>query len=205
MSGQTLIKKKRPLSLVEYLLIGLVFMTLLVFLVGFIGFSAWMQTYKALTAERTVGELSIGGKVFIDGVPSFEMTYKVVNEKPLLSFYSEVTPDEYKMTMKGDQVFVDANFIRWADWVKLTGISPAYKVYRIKSDFSNLSDRDRFRSSAMDLNGGADNNIKNFDDSGLEWLVQSAFISSAGIDVKDQSQKFYVKVTNDALVLEKML
>lgn len=199
------VQKKKP-SLIEFL-VGTIAVLLIFLLVGsFLAFSGWLYTYKALTKETVVAELYISKKVIKDGVPTAKVRYVQLNEEPALSFLGskEIENEEIQLEMKGDQVFVDANFIRWQNWMSLLGIDPVYKVYRVKSDFRNISDREKYRSSAFELNGGSDKFVEDFaqNQSIFDWAVQSAFVSSAGQNVTDQDQVFNVVVTKDAIVLE---
>ncbi len=200
------IQYKRKRSLTEFLFGTIILLLIIIFLGFFISISAWLYTYKSLTTEKVVGELYVGKKVIKDGVPTSRVRYVPLKEES--GFYlgqQSMLGEEIRQDFKGDQVFIDTNMIRWENWVTLIGLKPVYKVYRVKSDFRNIADRDAFRSSAFELNGGSDDFILNFEKNqeAFRWLVQSAYISSAGINVSDQDQKFDVIITKDAVVLEK--
>jgi hypothetical protein len=200
------VQYKRKRSLVDFLIGTIVLLAIIIVLGAFISVSAWLYTYKALTEEKTVGELYISAKVIKDGVPTTRVRYVALQEQPGYFLGQEsVIGEETRKDLSGDQVFVDTNFIRFENWGTLIGLKPVYKVYRVKSDFSNINDRENFRSSAFELNGGADQFIVDFEQNqdNFRWIVQSAYISSAGINVTDQDQRFDVKVTKDGVVLEK--
>lgn len=203
------VQYKRKPSVVEFL-IGTVILLAIVIIVGaFLAFSAWMYTYNALTEEKIVAELAISKKVIKDGIPTYTVRYTPIQQDsafPLIgNNSSETNGAVVQSSMNGDQVFIDANFIRWENWMTLVGFKPVYKVYRVKSDYKNLEDRDKFRSSAFDMNGGSDANVENFseNDAFFGWFVQSAFISSAGQNITDEDQVYNVIVTKDAVVLER--
>lgn len=203
------VKSSRKMSLVETMGWIIVTLAILLVVVAATSFGIWMYTFKALTEEKTVAELQVSGRVFKDGKPTFTVRYIPKNEAPAIPFWSNNVDDpdskEFRSEMGGDQVFIDANFIRWANWSTLVGFKPVYKVYRVKSDYQNLDDREEFKSSAFERNGGQDGFIKEFDanKNTWGWLVQSAYISSAGVNINEDAQKFDVIVTKDGLVLEK--
>lgn len=193
-------------SFVDFLIGTIILLLIIVTLGAFISVSAWLYTYKALTQEKVVAELYVGKKVVKDGVPTTRVRYVPLREEPAFFFGQEYqSGTEIRQDLSGDQVFVDANFIRWENWVTLTGTKPVYKVYRVKSDYRNLSDRDKYRSTAFDVNGGSDQFIIDLekDQQNYRWFMQSAFISSAGVNVSDEDQKYDVVITKDAVVLEK--
>lgn len=204
---QKVVKLKKRRSLVEFL-VGTVILLSIVIIVGaFLAFSAWMYTYNALTEEKIVAELSISKKVVKDGVPTYTVRYTPLQQDAAFSFLgsNDSNGKVVQSTMSGDQVFVDANFIRWENWMTLLGFKPVYKVYRVKSDFKVLSERDKFKSTAFDMNGGSDQFVEDFakGDASFGWFVQGAFISSAGQNITDEDQVYNVIVTKDAIVLEK--
>ena len=206
---QKVVKVRRKPSIVEFLAGTVILLSIIIVIGGFLAFSAWMYTYNALTEEKIVAELSISKKVIKDGVPTYTVRYTPIQQDaafPLLGNSSTDTNGAVvQSTMSGDQVFIDANFIRWENWMTLIGFKPVYKVYRVKSDFKDLAERDKFKSTAFDMNGGSDQVVENFaqNDAGFGWFVQGAFISSAGQNVTDQDQVYNVIVTKDAIVLEK--
>jgi hypothetical protein len=193
-------------SFTDFLIGTIILLLLIVLIGGMLSVTAWLYTYNALTAEKIVGELTVSGRIIKDGVPVTRVTYRNLDREPAASFLSS-SQESFDITreLKGDQVFVDANFIRWENWVTLLGVRPVYKVYRIKSDFINLEDRNRFKTSAFDVNGGPDNFIIDLEksQSNYRWAIQSTFISSAGINISNETQVFNIVVTNDAIVLEK--
>lgn len=196
---------KRKPSLIEFMAGTIALLLLFVIIGSFLAVSSWLYTYKALTKEQVVAELYISRKIIKDGVPVTKVRYVPLREQPALPFVgASENNEEIQVEMYGDQVFVDANFIRWQNWILLLNISPVYKVYRIKSDYKNLSDREKFRPSAFEINGGSDPFIEDFakKQNLFSWAVQSAFISSAGQNVTDQDQVFNVVITKDAVVLE---
>lgn len=204
---QKVVKVKKKKSLVEFL-IGTVILLLIVIVVGgFLAFSAWMYTYNALTEEKIVGELDISKKVIKDGVPTYTVRYVPIQQDAAFGFLGKNDNNGHvvQSTMNGDQVFIDANFIRWENWMTLIGFRPVYKVYRVKSDYKDLNERNNFKSTAFDMNGGSDKFVEDFanGDKSFGWFVQGAFISSAGQNVTDQDQVYNVIVTKDAIVLEK--
>jgi hypothetical protein len=210
-SQPVLVKKvvviKRKRSLVSFLVSTILVLVLLLIVGAFLAFSAWMYTYKALTNEKVVGELHVSGKTIKDGVPTYTVRYVPLDQESVLPFVgsSNDADKEVRADMQGDQVFVDADFIRWENWATLVGVSPVYKVYRIKSDYNDINERNKFRSSAFDMNGGPDEFVEGFateESKTFDWLVQSVFISSAGINITNESQIFNVIVTKDAVVLE---
>ncbi|BDQ04668.1 MAG: hypothetical protein KatS3mg084_0186 [Candidatus Dojkabacteria bacterium] len=199
-------KTKVPhLNILELLVSVIVVLTLFIFVGSFLAFSGWLYTYKALTAEQVIAELHISRKIIKDGVPTIRVRYVPFDENPALSFLPrQADVSTLELELPGDQVFIDANFIRWQNWVSLLNISPVYKVYRIRSDFNQLSDRQNFKAKAIDLNGGPDTFIEDFSkySENFNWLVQSAFISSAGQNATDRDRVFYVVVTKDSIILE---
>ena len=200
------VQYKRKRSLVEFLIGTVILLAIIILLGAFISVSAWLYTYKALTNEKVVAELYVGKKIIKDGVPTSRVRYVPLAEDSAFFLGQQTNKaDETVKDIAGDQVFVDANFIRWENWATLIGMKPSYKIYRVKGDFRDSVDRDNFRSSSFDLNGGSDDFIVDFEKSqqNYRWFVQSAFISSAGINVTDVDQAYDVVVTKDGVVLEK--
>jgi len=201
------VQVKRKRSLVEFLLATVIILAIIIVVGTFFAFSAWMYTYNSLTEEKVVAELYISKKVIKDGVPTYKLRYVPIQQDAVIPFLGNNTPDnsEIRADMNGDQVFVDANFVRWQNWMTLVGFDPVYKVYRVKSDFRNLEERNKFRTTAFDMNGGSDQIVEDFakNDNTFGFLIQSGFISSAGQNVSDEDQVYNVVVTKDAIVLER--
>lgn len=197
--------KTRNLNIVEFLIKVIVVLVIFIVVGAFLVFSSWMYTYNALTDERVVAELYISKKIIKDGVPTIRVRYVPLDNSPALPFLPQQNDmNSIEVELSGDQVFIDANFIRWQNWVTLLNIKPVYKVYRIKSDFQQISDREKFNTKAIDINGGQDTFIVDFSRNPemFQWLVQSVFVSSAGQNASDNDRVFYVVVTKDAIVLE---
>lgn len=199
------VKHKR--SIIEFFLATVTVLSIILVVGAFFAFSAWMYTYSALTEEKVVAELYVSKKIIKDGVPTFKVRYVPISGDPVMFFWGEGNSnnDEIKVEMYGDQFFVDASFIRWQNWMTLLGFDPVYKVYRVKSDYRNLEERNKYRTTAFDINGGPDKVVEDFaeNEKFLGFIIQSGFISSAGQNVGNEDQVYNVVVTKDAIVLEK--
>ncbi len=124
--------KTRNLNIVEFLIKVIVVLVIFIVVGAFLVFSSWMYTYNALTDERVVAELYISKKIIKDGVPTIRVRYVPLDNSPALPFLPQQNDmNSIEVELSGDQVFIDANFIRWQNWVTLLNIKPVYKVYRI--------------------------------------------------------------------------
>lgn len=201
-------KKKR--SLLSFLVITILFLVLTLFICGIVSVSIWLHTFSVFTQEKTIGELTVSKLTIKDGKPTFTVRYEPYDD--VSGFWGIFGSDKdsknnsqvVEREFTGDRIFIDADFIRWNNWVTFLGFKPVYKINRIKADFTDLEHDDDYDATAIDLNGGPSEFAKDLqrNESKFEWVAQSVDISSRGKYVQDAEMVYLVKVTEDGLILE---
>ncbi|MFW5719860.1 MAG: hypothetical protein ACOCXT_02425 [Candidatus Dojkabacteria bacterium] len=203
----TKVKKKR--SITTLLASAVLLLTIFLIIGAIVAAGVWLHTFRVFTQETVAAEITVSEKTIVNDQPTFTVTYKPVNDVSgfWAIFGSEASSadEEVVVEMTGDQFFVDADMIRWKDWVTLANVKPVYKIYRLKSDFRDPEDEDRFERTIKSLNGGSDEFATRLQDNpdSYDWIAQSVNISSAGVNVQNNEITYQLKVTEDALVLEK--
>jgi hypothetical protein len=203
------VKVKRKRSLTEFLITTIVILAIFLVLGAFFSVAVWMHTYKALTRETVVADVYVSKKVIKDGKPTFTVRYvpreDVSGWWGIFGSDARSTDAIVSSELVGDQVFFTADYIRWNNWVTLLNVKPMYKTNRVSSGFRNAEDYQRFNVSAVDINGGPDwiaakmqENPKRYN-----WLAQSIYLSSAGVNVQNEDAAYKLISTKDALVLER--
>lgn len=199
-------KVRANLNPVTFVIIVLFLLAIFGFFSAFLAFAGWLHTYRVLTNEKRVGELHISKKIIKNGVPAARIKVIFYRSKPNLSWLlGEIDEQKVELEVNGDIVYIEANFIRWQNWLVMLGFEPVYKIYRLKSDYKNLSDAEKYGRTAIDLNGGYDSSFDMFNQKvwWSDFLFQSVFISSAGQAVQDKEDRvYYIVITKDAVVLE---
>lgn len=103
--------------------------------------------------------------------------------------------------ISGDQIQLDASFLKWKGWAVLLGFESLYRLDRLSGRYSKIEDQRTRALSNHDL--AAEVVFDVFIDSGLDgessWMVDSQYGSSVYIDIRpDLIYKIYK--TEDGLV-----
>lgn len=204
-----IVKVRKKRSLVEFLITTICILSVFMVLGAFFSVAIWLHTFKAFTQETVVADLAVSKKVIKDGIPTF--TVKYTPKKDVSGWWSifgsnaSSADKEVSMELTGDQVFVNADYIRWDNWLTFINVKPVYKINRVMTGFQHAEDYKKYNVDVVDLNGGPDwfaSKLQQSPDK-FSWLAQSVFISSAGINVSGEDVNYKVISTNDALVLER--
>jgi len=204
-----IVKVKRKRSILTFLSATIFFLSLFIIIGAILSLSVWLHTYHVFTQEKLVAEVHISKKVMRDGKPTFHVKY--IPKDDVSGFWGMLGSDaksdeiEVEFDMVGDQVFFNADFIRWKDWLTMVKFKPVYKVNRIVPGYQKAEDYKKFGVEVFDLNGGPDNFAAKLQDKPekYRWLAKSVFFSGAGINVQDQDVVYELKVTEDALVIQR--
>jgi hypothetical protein len=203
------VKVRRKRSLTEFLITTIAILSIFLVLGTIFSVAVWLNTYKVLTRETVVANIYVSKKVIKDGKPTFTVHYvpreDVSGWWGIFGSKAHSADAEVTTELVGDQVYVEADYIRWNNVLTLMNIKPVYKTNRIKSGFQNVDDYQRYHVGAVDLNGGPDSFAKKLQGNPdkFSWLAQSVYISSAGINVQDEETSYKVVSTKDAMVLER--
>jgi hypothetical protein len=203
------VRVKRKRSLVEFLITTICILSIFIVIGAFFSVGIWLHTFKVFTQETVVAELFVSKKIIKDGSPKF--TVKYTPKKDVSGWWTIFGSDaksadhEVSMELTGDQVFVEADYLRWSNWVTFANVKPVYKTNRVKTGFQHAEDYKKYNVEVVDLNGGPDwfaAKLQQTPDK-FSWLAQSVYLSSAGINVTNEDVTYKVISTKDALVLER--
>ncbi len=201
------VKVRRKRSLTSLLLATVFLLTLVIIIGGIFSTAIWLHTYRVFTQEKVVADLHVSKKVIKDGKPTFTVKYIPYDDvSGLGAVWNSKSPSDDKevdFDMVGDQIFINADFVKWNDKVTFLGVKPMYKVNRILPGFQEASDYSKYGVTVKDLNGGPDAFAKKLQENPgkYKWLAESVFISSAGVNVQNEDRNYKVIITEDALIL----
>lgn len=204
-----IVKIKRKRSLISFLVATIFLLTVFILIGSILSAAIWLHTFKVFTQETVAADLYVSKKVIKDGKPTFTVRYVPHDDVSgfwgILGSNAKSTDAVVETDMIGDQVFVNADFIKWNSWVTMLNVKPVYKINRITPGYQNSLDYERFGVKVTDVNGGPDwvaarlqENQQKFN-----WFASSVFISSAGINVLPEDAAYKVVVTEDAVTLKR--
>lgn len=214
---KVIVKKiyKKKFSLVNVLSTIIFVLTIILIISSLAFLGAILHTYKVFTQEKLVAEIKVSElKTKEDDKPYFTLEYIPYDDTSgfwgILGSNRDSTDESFIVELTGDQVFFRSDFVRWSDFMTLLNFKPVFKLYSIRSDFEDPQDYDKYlgeltsKEISYEMNGGRDGFSKKIQENSrlLTWFAQSVYISSAGIDIGNEPQTFYLKATEDALVIE---
>lgn len=211
-------ENREPLTtrLIKALALSTIILFFLVLAVAITGFSAWLNTYKAFTAEERVATVTVSA---LEGEknedPSYTLKY---TEIPRNSAFEKIFKDSSEaqdtetisFEMDGDRFMVESEVVILDNWAilfnpgRLIGADTIYKVTRLKGEYSDIDLARKGPYTVYDLNGGTN--------WFWEWMqlnqeklpfVKSVYSSAAIELVRDTESTWNVYITEDGLGIEK--
>lgn len=177
------IKRKQPLNSLRKLLGLAVFsMTTGFFSLIVIG----TQGYQALTHEILAATITI--------TPTSEQKF----------IARVVYPDGYSesYSLRGDEVMLEANILKWKPWSTILGLKTAYRLDRIRGRFKDISQEQAYSPTVYQIFPADESNIAEWRNEfkHLSFLVDVEHGSASYVDAS-QSQVYQLFVTTDSLLL----
>jgi hypothetical protein len=207
---QKVVKVKKKRSLVNFLSAAVFLLCLFIVIGGILAAALWLHTFKVFTQEKTVAELYVSQKYIKDGKPTVRIRYTPYDDVSgwwgVFGSESNSTDKEVEAEIIGDRVFIEADFVRWNNWLTFLNFKPVYKINRIAPSFQRSADVKQYPiDEFVDINGGPDEFAARLQENPgkYKWFAQSVFISSAGTNALSEDATYLVKVTEDAVVLER--
>ncbi len=147
------------------------------------------QGYKALTHEILAATITI--------TPTSEQKF----------IARVVYPDGYSesYSLRGDEVMLEANILKWKPWSNILGLKTAYRLDRIRGRFKDIAQEQNFTPTVYQIFPADESDIAAWrrEFQHLAFLVDVEHGSASYVDAT-QSQVYQLFVTTDALLLRKI-
>jgi hypothetical protein len=198
-------------------LIGILFFIILIlFVISSVGIGLWLQTYKALTAEKLVAYV-VTEELKKDDTeaPYFQITYTPVETTSALTkvFVKDSDPQDKELLDKrqelylyGDRFMIESEVINFQDWANILGFKTIYKISRIRGEYTDIEQEQNGKRSVIDLDGGIDPVWQSleYNQEQFSSIVESVYGSSASQGVRRNSVKWGIYMTEDGLIIRKV-
>lgn len=180
------IKKLKMLAATRKLF-GLTLFTALFLTLAFLLLTT--QGYQKLTQEVLIATVTI--------VPVEEQRYTAIIEF--------TDGGIRKFDLQGDEIILDANFIKWESWVSILGFKPAYRLDRIRGRYIKLEDEKNKPSSIFEIDENNQYDIADwrYKYEYLTYLMDVKHGSATYVSAKSH-ETFHLVATNSGLLLRKI-
>ena len=148
------------------------------------------QGYKALTHEILAATITI--------TPMSEQKF----------IARVVYPDGYSesYSLRGDEVMLEANILKWKPWSNILGLKTAYRLDRIRGRFKSIEQEQLYSPTVYQIFPADESDIAEWrtDFQHLSFLVDVEHGSASYVDAT-QSRVYQLFVTTDGLLLRHKL
>jgi hypothetical protein len=177
------LKRKQPLKSLQKLF-GLAVFSMITGFFSLIVIGT--QGYQALTHEILAATITI--------TPTSEQKF----------IARVVYPDGYSesYSLRGDEVMLEANILKWKPWSTILGLKTAYRLDRIRGRFKDISQEQAYSPTVYQIFPADESDIAEWrnDFRHLAFLVDVEHGSASYVDATE-SQVYQLFVTTDSLLL----
>lgn len=160
----------------------------LLVLLGVIGWGVVLGTqgYRALTREELAATVSV--------TPRGEQSFRAVVDRP------DAASDTFRIA--GDQLYVDAQVLKWHPWVNLLGVHTGYRLTRVGGRYRSIEDARNAERTVYSLSDGPVLDFFRAVERApfLSRLVDATYGSAAFVPA-DRTSTFEVRVTTSGLLI----
>jgi hypothetical protein len=144
------------------------------------------QGYQGLTHEEKIGTVVIQ--------PVAKQTFN--------AFLTLNNGQSVKFELKGDEVMVEANVLKWKPWSNVIGLKTGYRLDRIRGRYLTLADEQNKPRSIYSINEDNKSDIAKWREQyqHLSFLLDVEHGSASYVSAKE-NQEYEVVVTTNGLLL----